>query len=75
MSKRYRDLCRGPRIMPTGGVSTTKESISEWIGAGAACLGIGSKLITKDLVSRGDWEGIKNSVAGCLRYIKESRER
>jgi len=62
------------RIMPTGGVSPTKESITEWIESGAACLGIGSKLITKDLVAKGDWKGIKNKVAECLKYIKEARD-
>ena len=62
------------RIMPTGGVSPTKESIYDWIKAGAACLGIGSKLIAKDLVSRGDWDGIRNRVAMCLQYIRDARE-
>ncbi len=62
------------RMMPTGGVSPTKESITEWIQAGAACLGIGSKLITKDLVAKGDWDAIKNRVAECLAYIKEARQ-
>jgi len=61
------------RIMPTGGVSPTRESITDWIQAGAACLGIGSKLIVKDLVAKGDWEGIKTKVAECLRLIKEAR--
>ena len=62
------------RIMPTGGVSPTRESITEWIKAGAACLGIGSKLITKDFVAKGDWSGIKNRVTECLQYVKEARE-
>ena len=62
------------RIMPTGGVNPTKESVTEWIKAGAACLGIGSKLITKELVAKGDWNGLKNKVAECLQYIQEARE-
>lgn len=62
------------RLMPTGGVSASRESISEWIGAGAACLGIGSKLITKELVARGDWGALKDKVAECLSYIKEARQ-
>jgi len=60
--------------MPTGGISVTKESITEWIKAGAACLGIGSKLITRDLVAKGDWKGVKNRVTECLQHIKEARE-
>ena len=33
-------------IVLTGGVDATKASISTWIKAGAAALGMGSKLIT-----------------------------
>jgi 2-dehydro-3-deoxyphosphogluconate aldolase/(4S)-4-hydroxy-2-oxoglutarate aldolase len=60
--------------MPTGGVSPTRESVFDWIKAGAACLGIGSKLISKDLVTKGDWGSLKKKVAECLEYIKEARE-
>ncbi len=62
------------RIMPTGGVSPTRESAFDWIKAGAACLGIGSKLISKDLVTKGDWGSLKKKVTECLEYIKEARE-
>lgn len=61
------------RIMPTGGVNTTRESIGDWIEAGAACLGIGSKLITKDLVKAKDWSSLTGKVAECLWFIKEAR--
>lgn len=62
------------RIMPTGGVSPTRESIYDWIKAGAACLGIGSKLVTKELVAQGDWRGLTKKVKECLHYIREARE-
>jgi len=43
---------KGPQpwtsIMPTGGVSPTKESLSSWFDAGVTCVGMGSKLIKKD---------------------------
>jgi 2-dehydro-3-deoxyphosphogluconate aldolase/(4S)-4-hydroxy-2-oxoglutarate aldolase len=60
--------------MPTGGVSPTKESIQEWIQAGAACLGIGSKLISKELVAKEDWKGLTEKVRKCLALIKTTRE-
>jgi 2-dehydro-3-deoxyphosphogluconate aldolase/(4S)-4-hydroxy-2-oxoglutarate aldolase len=62
------------RIMPTGGVAPTRESIHAWIKAGATCLGMGSKLITSDLVSMGDWKGITEEVAQCLKWIEEARK-
>jgi len=42
---------KGPQpwtsIMPTGGVSPTKESLESWFKAGVTCVGMGSKLIKK----------------------------
>ena len=70
---------RGPmpwvRIMPTGGVTSTKEGVYEWIEAGAACLGIGSKLIRKDLVAAGDYAAIGENVRLVLEWIQEARGR
>lgn len=61
------------RIMPTGGVDATEESVTDWIGAGAAALGIGSKLVTKDLVAAGDFEAISAKVAQVLWWVKKAR--
>ena len=61
-------------IMPTGGVEPTRESIKEWIQSGAVCLGIGSKLITTDLVTKGEWQQLTKKVAECLLLIKEARD-
>jgi len=61
------------RIMPTGGVAPTKESIEAWFKAGVACVGMGSKLVAKDLVARGDWAGLTRKVADCLELIKKAR--
>ena len=62
------------RMMPTGGVAPTRDSVGAWIGAGAAALGMGSKLIQKDLVANEDWEGVKGQVADCLQFIREARQ-
>jgi 2-dehydro-3-deoxyphosphogluconate aldolase / (4S)-4-hydroxy-2-oxoglutarate aldolase len=62
------------RIMPTGGVEPTEASIKSWLEAGAACLGLGSNLITKAMVEAKDWEGIKRQVAGCLRLVENVRK-
>lgn len=62
------------RIMPTGGVEPTETSIRSWLAAGTACLGMGSNLISKDLVSRRDWAGIAERVSSCLRIVGEVRE-
>lgn len=61
------------RIMPTGGVDASEESIRAWFGAGVACVGMGSKLITKDLVAASDFDAITKKVAQVLAWIRESR--
>lgn len=63
------------RIMPTGGVDATEESINAWFEAGVACVGIGSKLIRKDLVKAGDYAGISAQVAQVLSWIRAARQR
>jgi 2-dehydro-3-deoxyphosphogluconate aldolase/(4S)-4-hydroxy-2-oxoglutarate aldolase len=61
------------RIMPTGGVDASEESIQGWFGAGVACVGIGSKLIARDLVTARDYDRISARVAQVLAWIKQAR--
>jgi 2-dehydro-3-deoxyphosphogluconate aldolase/(4S)-4-hydroxy-2-oxoglutarate aldolase len=65
--------CPWTRIMPTGGVDATEESIKAWFGAGVACVGIGSKLIRKDVVAAGNWAQITEKVQQVLAWIKKAR--
>jgi 2-dehydro-3-deoxyphosphogluconate aldolase/(4S)-4-hydroxy-2-oxoglutarate aldolase len=60
-------------IMPTGGVNATEESIRSWFEAGVACVGIGSSLIAKDLVTAGNFDAISAKVAQVLAWIEEVR--
>ena len=62
-------------IMPTGGVEATAESIGAWIGAGCVCLGMGSNLITKELVSAKDWDGIAKNVAAAIDLVKKAKAK
>jgi len=61
------------RIMPTGGVESTKESVQAWIKAGTACLGMGSNLISKELVTAGDFAAMSANVRQILGWIAEAR--
>jgi 2-dehydro-3-deoxyphosphogluconate aldolase/(4S)-4-hydroxy-2-oxoglutarate aldolase len=62
-------------IMPTGGVERTRESIDAWFKAGVACVGIGSNLISKELIVAGDFDKISGNTAEVLQWIREARER
>ena len=63
------------RLMPTGGVDATEASVNEWIKAGAAAVGMGSKLLSPQAIKDRDFDGISNKVADCIRWIHMAREK
>ncbi len=68
---------KGPQpwtsIMPTGGVSPTEESLKDWFDAGVTCVGMGSKLISKDIIANEDFAKLEMSVRKVLAIIKSLR--
>lgn len=62
------------KIMPTGGVSPTMESLKPWIDSGVSCVGIGSQLISKDLVDQKDYEALRTKVSEALYMIAQIRQ-
>lgn len=60
-------------LMPTGGVDPTSENIAAWFGSGVAAVGIGSKLITRELIAAGDFDGIARQVAQVIAWIRQAR--
>jgi len=65
--------CPWTRIMPTGGVDCSEESLSKWFKAGVACVGIGSNLITKQLLDAGDYAGIEKKMRETIALIRKIR--
>ena len=69
---------KGPQpwtsIMPTGGVSPTKENLSGWFNAGVTCVGMGSQLISKEIVANRDFDKLEQKVKEALAIIKEVRK-
>ena len=57
-------------FMPTGGVDTTKDNIAGWYKAGVCAVGMGSKLISKDLMAAKDYATIESSTREVLALIK-----
>jgi 2-dehydro-3-deoxyphosphogluconate aldolase/(4S)-4-hydroxy-2-oxoglutarate aldolase len=55
--------------MPTGGVDASEESLRKWFGAGIVACGIGSNLITRDLLQAKDYGGIERKVRDALRLV------
>ena len=61
------------RIMPTGGVEPTEESLRAWFRAGIVACGIGSGLITKQLLDAKDYQGIEDKVRKTVKLIRTIR--
>lgn len=61
-------------FMPTGGVDTTKENIAGWFKAGVCAVGMGSKLVSKELMESKDYATIASltkEVLGIIQSIKK----
>jgi 2-dehydro-3-deoxyphosphogluconate aldolase/(4S)-4-hydroxy-2-oxoglutarate aldolase len=65
--------CPWTKIMPTGGVDCTEESLTQWFKAGVACVGIGSNLITKSLLDAKDYAGVERKVRETIALIRKIR--
>ena len=68
---------KGPQpwtsIMPTGGVSTEESNLRGWFDAGVTCVGMGSKLISKEILADKDYATLQKNVASTLALIHEIR--
>ena len=71
----YVKAIKGPQpwtsIMPTGGVSPTKENLEAWFKAGVTCVGMGSKLIKKDTSGNYDLSAIESSTRFSIDTIHQ----
>ncbi len=61
------------RVMPTGGVEPTEENVTSWIKAGAACLGMGSKLFPAEVIKAGNYDEITENVKRVLGWGYRTR--
>jgi 2-dehydro-3-deoxyphosphogluconate aldolase/(4S)-4-hydroxy-2-oxoglutarate aldolase len=73
----YLRALRGPfpdiPLVPTGGV--TIDNMREMFDAGAAAVGVGSELISKDALARRDYAAIGALAAQFLAAVKKARPR
>jgi 2-dehydro-3-deoxyphosphogluconate aldolase / (4S)-4-hydroxy-2-oxoglutarate aldolase len=63
--------CPWTSIMATGGVEPTDENLKEWFTAGVACVGMGSQLITKEIIEKKDYIKLTSKCAEALSIIQK----
>lgn len=61
------------KVMPTGGVEINEENLREWFEAGVTCVGMGSKLISKEILESGDFDSLRERVKISLATITKIR--
>jgi 2-dehydro-3-deoxyphosphogluconate aldolase/(4S)-4-hydroxy-2-oxoglutarate aldolase len=75
---KFVEAVKGPfswsSIMPTGGVDTSEENLAAWFKAGVTCVGMGSQLITKDMIANGDYAKLTDECRKALEIIKKYKK-
>jgi 2-dehydro-3-deoxyphosphogluconate aldolase / (4S)-4-hydroxy-2-oxoglutarate aldolase len=61
------------KAVATGGVRATEESMNEWYSAGTEVLGLGSDLISRDVLARSDYIGLQQQLAALLLVARRLR--
>ncbi len=68
---------KGPQpwtsIMPTGGVSTEESNLKGWFDAGVTCVGMGSKLISKQILETQNYKQLEADVRAAIEVINKVR--
>lgn len=62
------------KLLITGGVEPNEKSLSSWFSAGAACVGLGSQLFTKEILNNRDWAQLEKNVSDSLAVIARVRQ-
>jgi 2-dehydro-3-deoxyphosphogluconate aldolase/(4S)-4-hydroxy-2-oxoglutarate aldolase len=63
--------CPWTSIMPTGGVEPTEENLSKWFKAGVFCVGMGTQLITNEIIESQDYIALKEKISVTMEIIRK----
>jgi 2-dehydro-3-deoxyphosphogluconate aldolase/(4S)-4-hydroxy-2-oxoglutarate aldolase len=69
-----RELFPALELMPTGGVELDKNNLRAWFDAGVVAVGMGSKLISRELLAAKDYKTIEKNTKEALHLIVSVRK-
>jgi 2-dehydro-3-deoxyphosphogluconate aldolase / (4S)-4-hydroxy-2-oxoglutarate aldolase len=69
--KTMQEVFPAMQFIPTGGVDATAESIESWFKVGVVAVGLGTKLITKDIITQNNFTALSSKVREVLTIIKK----
>ena len=61
-------------IMPTGGVEPTEENLGAWFKSGAYCVGMGSQMITTEIIKKQEYDLLTLKCKEVIEMIARIRE-
>lgn len=64
-------LFMGQKFIPTGGVEIDENNIREWYRAGVAAVGMGSRLITEEIVIHGYYDALYERTVQALQIVEK----
>ncbi|MFT4203902.1 MAG: bifunctional 4-hydroxy-2-oxoglutarate aldolase/2-dehydro-3-deoxy-phosphogluconate aldolase [Chitinophagaceae bacterium] len=68
-----KDLFPGQLFIPTGGVSIEAENIKSWFKSGVCSVGMGSKLLSKDIMENKDYAELSKRTRLAMEIIRDNR--
>lgn len=68
-----KEVFPGISFMPTGGVDIERENLRAWFAAGVCAVGMGSKLITKDMLNTRQFDLLAQRTKDALELIRSVR--
>jgi 2-dehydro-3-deoxyphosphogluconate aldolase/(4S)-4-hydroxy-2-oxoglutarate aldolase len=68
-----KELFPGLLFMPTGGVDLDKDNIAGWFKAGVCAVGMGSKLVSKNLLEQRDYAKIESLTRQAIEIVNSMR--
>lgn len=68
-----KELFPGQLFMPTGGVELEAENIATWFKAGVCAVGMGSKLISKNVLEGKQYDQLFNDTHKAIELVQTSR--
>ena len=69
--KAIKGPCPWLSIVVTGGVKAEAENLKAWHNAGAEAFGLGSDLLSKELIHARDFEGLKEKIKDLRKVVGE----
>jgi 2-dehydro-3-deoxyphosphogluconate aldolase/(4S)-4-hydroxy-2-oxoglutarate aldolase len=68
------DVFRGQLFMPTGGVELNKENLDGWFKSGVCAVGMGSRLITKEILQNKLYDKLYEDTVKALQLVEAARQ-